>query len=303
MQKACFEHSPLGNLLSKKLKVSGDSDNVGDKKDDGKVNDGDDNISDNKSDVRNLNDLTDQSSVDDIFYSARSELSPKLSSVSPEQIVDNIDNELSDDNKNDNKSDAQDLIDQYETDEEYLAKLDELLNGLKDNEEFLKDFKTNMDNIDNEQANKNKQEKLKAIELIENLRDDFEKEMKYTKFLKQKGREAIDLIDEIKSEHDELKDNQTKNLDILNKLKKDLINLPKPVFTLTPAPRPIKRTELSTQTDPIFTPRPIQQGDLQIQTISIPSTRPIQQSDLQTQTELPTELPTQSTQSTRTPFV
>ena len=163
LQKARFEHSPLGNLLSKKLIVSGDSNNVGDKKDDGKINDGDDNISDNKSDVQNLNDLTDQLSVDDIFYSPRSELSPKSLSVSPEQmVVDNIDNELSGDNKSDNKSDAQDLIDQYEPDEEYLAKLDKLLNCLKDDEEFLKDFKTNMDNIDNEQANKRQARKAKS---------------------------------------------------------------------------------------------------------------------------------------------
>ena len=160
MQKARFEHSPLRNLLGKKLKASGDD---SDKKDD-------------ESDVR--------------------------------------------------------------SDKKDLSKLDELLNGLKDNEEILKDFKTNMDNIDNEQANKDKQEKLKAIELIEDFRNDLENEMKINEHLKQKGREATDLIDQLKSECDELKDYQAENLDTLNKLKKGLIDLPKPVFTPTLAPRP-----------------------------------------------------------------
>ena len=194
MQRARFQYSPLGNLLNKKLKVSGgDDDN--NKKDD------------KKSIAQNLIDATAQSD---------------------DKMDDKIDDEKED------KSDVEDLIDQYEPDKEDLSKLDELLNGLKDNEAFLNDFKTNMDNANNKQANKDKQEKLKVMELIEDLRDDLKKEMKYTEFLKQIDRKAIDLINQLKSERDELKDSQTKNLDTLNKLKEGLINLPKPVFTPTP---------------------------------------------------------------------
>ena len=233
LQKARLEHSPLGNLLNKKLKVS------------------------------------------------------------------------SDDGGSDKKEDKS------EPDKEDLSKLDKLLNGLNNNEVFLKDFKTNMDNIDNEQGNKDKQEKLKAIELIENLRDDLEKEMKQTEFLKQKGREAIDLINELRSERDELKDDQTKNRDTLNKLKEGLINLPKPELStqtdprptpayrpvkqtdLTPTSRLIKQTELSTQTDPTPTPRPIKQTELGTQTDPTFTSRPIKQTELSTQTDpTPTSRPT-----------
>ena len=68
MQKACFEHSQLGNLLGKKLKVSGD---------------GDDNKKDDKKSIaKNVIDATTQpddqmdDEMDDEFYSAKQILSP-----------------------------------------------------------------------------------------------------------------------------------------------------------------------------------------------------------------------------------
>ena len=49
LQKACFEHSPLGNLLSKKLKVSGDDENENDENDDDE--------NENENDVDLLNEI------------------------------------------------------------------------------------------------------------------------------------------------------------------------------------------------------------------------------------------------------
>ena len=151
------------------------------------------------------------------------------------------------DDKKDDESDIQDLIDRYERDKisdrapiteesrtpspilEELSKLDELLKGLRDYEVFLKDFKTNIDDIDNEEANKDKQQKLEAIKIIENLHDDLEEEMKTNELLKKGGKEAIDLINELKNERNELNNYQNKNFEMLKRLKENLNNLPKPI--------------------------------------------------------------------------
>ena len=53
LQKARFEHSPLGNLLSKKLKVSGDDDNENDENE----NENDDSENDDENDVDLLNEM------------------------------------------------------------------------------------------------------------------------------------------------------------------------------------------------------------------------------------------------------
>ena len=115
--------------------------------------------------------------------------------------------------------------------------------------------------------------------------------MKYTELLKKEGRKAIKLINKIKSERDELKDYKIKNIDVLNRLKDLVNNLPKPV-----APIPIKQTELSTQTDPIPAPRHIKQTELSTQTDPIPAPRPIKQTELSTKTRSikQTELSTQT---------
>ena len=182
------------------------------------------------------------------------------------------------DDKKDNESDIQDLLDRIERGRmsdrapiieesrsptpvleesrsstpvlEELSKLDKLLKGLRDNELFLKGFKTNIDDIDNEEANKDKQQKLEAIKIIENLRDDLEEEMKTSELLKKGGKEAIDLINQLKNDRDELKNYQNENLEMLKRLKANLNNLPKP----TPAPRPIQQSDLATQT--IIPPSP-----------------------------------------------
>ena len=119
--------------------------------------------------------------------------------------------------------------------------------------------------------------------------------MKYTELLKKEGRKAIKLINKIKSERDELKDYKIKNIDVLNRLKDLVNNLPKPV-----APIPIKQTELSTQTDPIPAPRHIKQTELSTQTDPIPAPRPIKQTELSTQTR-PIKQTELSTQTNPTP--
>ena len=130
--------------------------------------------------------------------------------------------------------------------------------------------------------------------------DDLEEEMKTNELLKKGGKEAIDLIDE-------LKNYQNGNLEMLKRLKENLINLRK----ATPATRPIQKSDLAIQaiTQPIqksdlatqtITPptpatRPIQKSDLATQTIAppTPATRPIQKSDLATQTITPPTRPKQ----------
>ena len=69
--------------------------------------------------------------------------------------------------------------------------------------------------------------------------------------------------------------------DLLNQMRNHLNNLPKPVFTPTPPRRPIKQTELSTQTDPTPAPRPIKQTELSTQTdpTLAPSPTPTVQDD------------------------
>ena len=106
LQKARFEHSPLGNLLNKKLKVSGDD--VGDKKDDGKINDGDDDNKDDKSDVQ-------YDEYDEEYFSKLDKLLNGLKDdkSGAQDERDNITDNKSDaqdesDNITDNKSDAQD---------------------------------------------------------------------------------------------------------------------------------------------------------------------------------------------------
>ena len=105
LQRARFQYSPLGNLLSKKLKVDDD-----DKKDDECYQIQRDRIDTPSTFV--------ESSLTHVSTPAE-ELSPSVTETNKE-----------------------------------LSKLDELLKGLRHNEVFFKDFKTNIDNIDIEEANK-----------------------------------------------------------------------------------------------------------------------------------------------------
>ena len=228
LQRARFQYSPLGNLLNKKLKV--DDDDGDDKKD-------------NESDIQDLLDRIERGRMSDrapIIEESRSPTPIIEKSRSPAPIIEK--SRCPTPVLEESRSSTPVL--------EELSKLDKLLKGLRDNELFLKGFKTNIDDIDNEEANKDKQQKLEAIKIIENLRDDLEEEMKTSELLKKGGKEAIDLINQLKNDRDELKNYQNENLEMLKRLKENLNNLPKP----TPAPRPIQQSDLATQT--IIPPRP-----------------------------------------------
>ena len=228
LQRARFQYSPLGNLLNKKLKV--DDDDGDDKKD-------------NESDIQDLLDRIECGRMSDrapIIEESRSPTPIIEKSRSPAPIIEK--SRCPTPVLEESRSSTPVL--------EELSKLDKLLKGLRDNELFLKGFKTNIDDIDNEEANKDKQQKLEAIKIIENLRDDLEEEMKTSELLKKGGKEAIDLINQLKNDRDELKNYQNENLEMLKRLKENLNNLPKP----TPAPRPIQQSDLATQT--IIPPSP-----------------------------------------------
>ena len=76
------------------------------------------------------------------------------------------------------------------------------------------------------------------------MRDDLEEEMKTNESLRKGGRDAIDLIDELKNERDELKNYQNENLETLKRIKENLNNLPKPTL----ATRPIQQSNSESQT-------------------------------------------------------
>ena len=82
------------------------------------------------------------------------------------------------------------------------------------------------------------------------MRDDLEEEMKTNESLRKGGRDAIDLIDELKNERDELKNYQNENLETLKRIKENLNNLPKPTL----ATRPIQQSNSESQT--IIPPTP-----------------------------------------------